>query len=290
MGEDLIHLTYHEEGMGSPAVLCEGGIDWRVMEWYGLAMGGAAGNGEDMGNINTVGVDNLTANPIPQVVDFEISWVVSSTNPKSSDITVKVTARQAFPASTHLHIVVYQTKVDWKEEFDLEPGNGQTYVTNVVWDLVLDSMGRELPQLAVGESHTVTANFTAKEEVQYPMKLRVAALVQVMDTKMFLSATTTDKSPLDPNSIPIITDNYMPQASAVDLSSAGARGIQMTLPFRNTTALVYNTAGRVLARQSFTEQKGARVILSLPKARGVLFMKLLGENRESVVVKVPFRE
>ena len=69
MGESLIYLTYHEEGMGSPDELAADGISWRVMDWYDFAMGGAAGNGADIGNINTVGVENLTANPIPIHLD-----------------------------------------------------------------------------------------------------------------------------------------------------------------------------------------------------------------------------
>ncbi len=94
MGNDVMIVTYHEKGMGSPDELCDNGIAWRAMDWYGFAMGGVAASGKDVGNINTVGADNLNANPVSQIVDFEIFWKVSATNPKSSDITVKTTAKQ----------------------------------------------------------------------------------------------------------------------------------------------------------------------------------------------------
>lgn len=118
-------VTHHEKGIGSPDDLCNGGISWRAMQWYDLAMGGVAANGVEAGNINTVGIDNLTADLMPDLVDFEIFWKVSDTNPKSSDITVKLTAKKTFPVNTHLHLFVYQNRINWMDEYGIPPMNGQ---------------------------------------------------------------------------------------------------------------------------------------------------------------------
>jgi hypothetical protein len=290
MGDNLQVITYHELGMGSPEDLCDGGIAYRAEIWYEFAMGGAAANGADVGNINTVGVQNLSADPILQTADFEITWEVHSTDPRSSDITVKVTAKQDFPANTNLHFMVLQTRIDWEDEYDFKPSNGQTYMINGVRDLCTDSMGVELPELKNGESHSVTKTYTANPKMIYPDRLRTAALVQVMDTKKILAVTETDKSPLDTGSIPIIAGKYVHKKTALHLASIGSHMLGMTLPFNNTTALVYNTAGRVLAKQSFSGMEGQRATLLLPEAQGILFLRLVSESGRSVTVKIPYNK
>lgn len=289
MGDNLVVITYHKLGMGSPPDLCDGGIAWRAADFYEFAMGGVAANGSDVGSITSVGVENLSANPIPQVADFNITWKVSSTNPKSSDITVKVTAKQDFSANTNLHFMVLQTIINWKEEYNITTTNGQTYMINSVRHLCTDSMGLPLPLLKNGESHEVTKNYTADPAMKYPKKLRIAAIVQVMDSKKILAVTQTSQSPLDTGIIPIIIDKYVHKNTALQLATAGSHQLKLTLPFQNTTALVYNTAGRVLTRQSFDQIEGRSVTLSLPEAQGVLFLKLIGESGQSVAVKVPYR-
>ncbi len=292
MGSSLLIITYHEYNPAAavPEDMTANGIDWRAATWYDMAMGGAVANGTYLTDIGNVGSSLLSTNPTPDGADFAISWKVSATNPKSSDITVGITAKQAFPANGKLFIIVYQTKVHWNDDYGFTASNGQEYVYNAVRAIIGDTLGLAVPQLAVGGTHTVTHNYTAASTVIYPEKLRTAVMVQDMDTKEFVKVAYTGHSPLDTGTIPIIMDKYVHNKSALNIASFGARQIKMTLPFQNTTALLYNTAGRVLAKQSFSNVKGTRVTLNLPEARGVLFMKLLGENGKSVAVMVPFRE
>jgi len=290
MGDSLVCLTYHEYGMGSPDELAEFGISYRVMEWYGLAMGGAVANGRDVGNINTVGVDNLTNPALPMIADIDISSEVSATNPRVADITVKVTAKQQLPNDTKLHIIVYQTRIHYEDDFGVVAPNGLVYMLDVVRDLVTDTFGVAIPALGAGQSHSVTGTFTAFPSIKDLDSLRTAAIVQVDDTtKQVLSVAKTNKSPLDTGSIPIITGNLIPEKAKLQIAYNSPQKLRVILPFDNARALVYNTAGRILRKQRLYGVEGDKVTVFLPQAEGLLFIRLISEDGKSLVCKIPFK-
>lgn len=290
MGNSLVILTYHENGMGSPKGLCIGGIAWRIDTYYSLAMGGAATNGKDIGFISVVGVDNLTADPIPMIAYLEIASKVSDNDQNTADITVKISAREAFPEKVKLHIIVTETIIDWKKVYDLTPFNGQTVMYNVVCDLITDSTGAKVPALKAGKTHSVTETFTNNPTFHNPDSLRVTALIQVEDTKKILSVAKTKWSPLDTGIIiPIIVNEHLIKIPKLQIISAGHRHLRMTLPFNNATVVVYNTAGRELKRQSFDRKKGQIVTILLSETKGLLLIKIKSADGYFTVFKVPIR-
>ncbi len=275
--------------MGSPEELCEGGINWRVMTYYELPMGGAAANGEVIGAIGNATAENLEKNPVPMTADIVVTSKISATDPRSADITAKVTAKEAFPANTVLHLIVLETRISWIDDFGLAPSNGQTYMLDVVRKLVSDSTGESLPELAVGESHSFTGSFTASATVSNLKNLRTVVIVQVEDTKEILSVIETAISPLvDPD--PIIFTTTINKYAGLGLSFSGRQKISMILPFDNAHITVYTISGRILKTQNCRGKEGQRAAVSLPETDSVLFVKLTSEQGKTVVFKVPFRQ
>jgi len=285
MGDSLISLTYGEAGMGYPEDLTGGGISWRVMTYYDLPMGGAAANGVDAGNIGTVDVNSLTANPISMIADLEITSKVSGTNNKIADITVKVTAKKVLPAKAKLHIIVFQTRLNWQDEYGMTPSNGQIYMVNAVRDLVSDSTGEPVSALAAGEAQSITKTFTADPKVKYPDSLRVSAILQVEDTKEILSVSQTKKSPLGIS--PIVVSHHILNKTELEIASAGFQKIGVTLPFSNASVRIYTTAGRIVKSQNCIGVKGQRVSITLPEADGVFIIKLFAGKDLYTVFTVP---
>ncbi len=289
MGDSLVILTYHSDGMGIPEDLFEGGIGYRAGTYYDFAAGGAAAGGKDVGTIHSVGVENLTANSISMIADLTVSSIMSTTLINSADITVTVKANEPIPANSKLLIMVTETELNWFSVYEIVPSNGQTVIYNVVRAIVSDSAGSPLPQLKAGETHSVTGTFTCKPKLQNPNNLRVAALIQVEDTKEILSVVKTKTTPVDTASIPIIFNSNLPEKADVQIAFVGSHQLIITLPFSNAKALVYNTSGRILQKQICNGNEGHRVSISLPQAEGVLFVKLISEKGYSTIFKIPVR-
>lgn len=289
MGDSLVILTYHSDGVGIPEDLFEGGIGYRAGTYYDFAPGGAVAGGIDVGTIHSVGYENLTANSISMIADLTVSSTTSTTLPNSADITVTVKANEPIPANSKLLIMVTETELNWFSVYEIVSSNGQTDIYYVVRAIVSDSTGSPLPQLKAGETHSVTGTFTCKPKLQNPNNLRVAALIQVEDTKEILSVVKTKTTPVDTASIPIIFNSNLPQKAAVQIAFTGSQQVLLTLPFDNAKSMVYNTSGRILKKQYCRGKEGHRISISLPEADGVLFVKLISEKGHSAVFKIPFR-
>lgn len=292
MGEDLVILTYHDKctGNGIPDELTNGGLSWRVMKWYDLAMGGVASSGTIIGSILQTTVENLSSNVVADKAKIEIYSQVPDKKVKKSDIMVKVSPKEKLPDNTKLHVVVFDKRVNWLEDFNFQPANGQTEMPYVVRDLITDSTGCPFPTTNVGETFVYSGVYIATETIKKPYRLGIVAFLQVEDTKKILALAKSSHSPLDTSTIDIIMNHNVFNKSSVHVDMLG-NTLRMKLPLGRTNAMIYNCQGRLLYENGFSiKHQGEQVSLDMPYSSGVLFVKLISKNGISRVVKVPVRK
>lgn len=290
-GDTLIVLTYHEEGNMTPLILQINGIAARARtKYYGMAMGGVKANGQNAPAINEFFKEVYDVyDTIPRSVNFDFSSSVSDTDPNTVNITVNSTATKSIPEGVKLHIIVSERQISWSKVWPegITNGstvNGQSFMYDVIWDIIGDTLGNDFPALSAGGTNSMTHPFTINPDMQTKDSIEVTAILQVVDTKEILAVSRMAGSPFSGNN-PITSKGLSAKMKAISLNVIGNKAT-FKIPFKNTEVSLFNASGKMLSKVNFKENKGHKASITLPKSKGVILMRMNSLSGEVITERL----